>query len=42
MPSLYWAWRLYKAPERGTELAARNRVAHPSFIPPEFEALGPT
>jgi hypothetical protein len=40
MPSLYWAWRLYKDPTRSTELAERNRVPHPSFMPPTFEALG--
>ncbi len=39
MPSLYWAWRLYHEPSRATEIVARNRVAHPSFIPPSFEAL---
>lgn len=40
LPSLYWAWRLYKDPTRSTELAERNRVPHPSFMPPTFEALG--
>lgn len=40
MPSLFWAWRLYADPNRSTELVARNRVSHPSFMPPTFEALG--
>lgn len=40
MPSLFWAWRLYKDPTRSSELVDRNRVAHPSFMPAEFEALG--
>lgn len=39
MPSLFWAWRLYQDPTRSTELVARNTLAHPSFVPPEFEAL---
>jgi prophage DNA circulation protein len=39
MPSLYWAHRLYRDPTRSAELVARNRVAHPSFMPTEFEAL---
>jgi prophage DNA circulation protein len=39
MPSLYWAWRFYKDPNRATEIVERNRVSHPSFIPPKFEAL---
>lgn len=39
MPSLFWAWRLYQDPSRTTDLVERNRVAHPSFMPPEFEAL---
>lgn len=39
MPSLFWAWRLYADPLRSAELVARNRVVHPSFMPPEFEAL---
>jgi len=40
MPSLFWAWRLYKDPTRSGELVERNRVAHPSFMPATFEALG--
>ncbi|MBR0871204.1 DNA circularization N-terminal domain-containing protein [Bradyrhizobium tropiciagri] len=39
MPSLFWAWKLYQDPTRSTELAARNRVPHPSFMPNDFEAL---
>ena len=39
LPSLWWAWRLYQDPERATEIAARNRVPHPSFMPLSFEAL---
>ncbi|MDA9521968.1 hypothetical protein XI06_17060 [Bradyrhizobium sp. CCBAU 11434] len=39
LPSLFWAWRLYQDPARSRELAARNRIAHPSFMPTEFEAL---
>ncbi len=40
MPSLFWAWRLYADPARSNELVARNRIEHPSFMPPVFEALG--
>lgn len=40
MPSLYWAWRLYGDSTRSQELADRNKVAHPSFMPVKFEALG--
>lgn len=39
MPSLFWAWRIYQDPVRSIELAARNKVAHPSFMPTVFEAL---
>ena len=39
MPSLYWAYRLYADAERAKEVAARNRVYHPSFMPTTFEAL---
>lgn len=39
MPSLYWAWRFYKDPNRSTEIVERNRLSHPSFVPPKFEAL---
>ena len=39
MPSLFWAYRLYQDPQRSVELVARNRVAHPSFMPAAFEAL---
>ncbi|WP_454626959.1 DNA circularization N-terminal domain-containing protein [Bradyrhizobium cenepequi] len=39
MPSLFWAFKLYQDPTRALEIAARNQLAHPSFIPTEFEAL---
>lgn len=39
MPSLWWAHRLYADAKRATELAERNRVPHPSFMPADFEAL---
>lgn len=39
-PSLYWSWRMYEDPTRAMEIVERNRLAHPSFIPPQFEALG--
>lgn len=39
MPSLFWAWRMYGDPTRSSELVARNRVVHPSFMPMEFDAL---
>jgi prophage DNA circulation protein len=39
MPSLFFAWRLYQDPNRSTEIVARNRVIHPSFMPQSFEAL---
>lgn len=39
MPSLFWAYRFYQDPQRATELVARNKVVHPSFMPTEFEAL---
>lgn len=39
MPSLYWAYRLYADAERAREIADRNGVYHPSFIPTTFEAL---
>jgi prophage DNA circulation protein len=41
MPSLWWAWRLYADPARAAEIVARNRLAHPSFVPRQFEALAP-
>ncbi|MGE3918314.1 MAG: DNA circularization protein [Hyphomicrobiaceae bacterium] len=40
-PSLVWAWRLYGDTKRATELARRNRVRHPAFMPPSFEAEAP-
>lgn len=39
MPSLYWSWRIYGTADRAEELADRNRVPHPSFMPNTFEAL---
>lgn len=39
MPSLWWAHRLYGDANRAGELAQRNRIKHPSFMPTEFEAL---
>jgi prophage DNA circulation protein len=39
MPSLWWSQRLYGTADRATELASRNSVKHPSFMPLEFEAL---
>lgn len=39
LPSLFWAWRLYQDPARSREITARNKLPHPSFVPPEFEAL---
>ena len=41
LPSLFWAWRLYRDPSRASELVARNGVPHPSFMPTQFEALAP-
>ncbi len=42
LPSLFWAWRLYGDPERADDLVARNAVAHPGFMPVQFEALAPS
>lgn len=39
LPSLFWAFKLYQDPTRALEIAARNQLAHPSFVPMEFEAL---
>lgn len=38
-PSLYWASRLYSDVYRAEELADRNAVASPAFMPSTFEAL---
>lgn len=38
-PSLYWAARLYEDVYRAEELADRNEVASPAFMPGTFEAL---
>jgi prophage DNA circulation protein len=40
MPSLWLANMLYGDAERAGELARRNRVIHPSFMPTDIEALG--
>jgi hypothetical protein len=39
MPSLYWAARLYQDVTRAEELADRNNVSSPAFMPRDFEAL---
>ena len=39
MPSMYWAYRLYADATRSDEVATRNRVKHPSWMPTNFEAL---
>lgn len=39
--SLDLAWILYGDPTRGDELAKRNGVAHPSFMPRTIQALAP-
>lgn len=39
MPSLFWANYLYGDAMRAPELADRNRVKHPMFMPRDFEAL---
>lgn len=39
LPSLFWAFKLYQDPTRALEIAARNQLPHPSFVPTEFEAL---
>lgn len=39
LPALVWAWRLYRDPTRAPEIAARNRLSHPGFVPTRFEAL---
>ena len=41
MPALWWAWRLYGDPTRAVDLALRNKVVHPSFMPLSFQALAP-
>ncbi len=41
LPSLWWAWRLYKDPTRAGDLIARNRVPHASYMATQFEALAP-
>lgn len=39
LPSLYWSFRLYGDAFRGTELAQRNLVRNPAFMPTVFSAL---
>lgn len=41
LPSLVAAWKLYQDPTRGVDLALRNGVRHPSFMPLQFQALAP-
>jgi prophage DNA circulation protein len=41
LPSLVAAWKLYQDPTRAVDLALRNGVRHPSFMPLQFEALAP-
>ena len=38
-PSLYWANRLYQDLSRAEELADRNAVSMPAYMPVYFEAL---
>jgi len=40
-PSLVWAYRLYADAKRGDDLADRNRVRHPAFMPATLEAEAP-
>jgi hypothetical protein len=39
MPSLWWAQRLYGSADNAEDLARRNRVVHPAFMPREIEAM---
>jgi prophage DNA circulation protein len=40
VPSIVLSYRLYGTPDRGDELAARNRAPHPGFLPPgDLEVL---
>ena len=39
LPALVWSWRLYSDPNRAGEIADRNGVVHPLFMPQQFEAL---
>ena len=41
VPSIVWAYRLYGDAARAGDLIRRNRIAHPSFMPPQFEAESP-
>ncbi|WP_296201457.1 DNA circularization N-terminal domain-containing protein [uncultured Hyphomicrobium sp.] len=40
-PSLTWAYRLYADATREVDLRTRNRVRHPAFMPPSFQAEAP-
>lgn len=39
LPSLYWSYRMYGVADRAPELAARNLVRNPAFMPTDFSAL---
>lgn len=39
MPSLWWSHRIYGHAARAGDIARRNSVIHPSFMPREIEAL---
>ena len=39
MPHLVISYMLYKSIDKADELACRNNVVHPMFMPTEFEAL---
>ena len=41
LPALVWAWKLYQDPSRAVDLATRNDVPHPSFMPLQFNAVAP-
>ncbi len=43
LPSIVLAWRLYADPTRGPELARRNQIRHPAFVPggTPLEVLSP-
>lgn len=41
LPSIVWAYRLYEDANRSSDLVERNDIAHPSFMPTEFEAEAP-
>jgi hypothetical protein len=39
MPALWWSHRIYGTADRAAEIARRNRVIHPGFMPREIEVL---